>query len=74
MQTIEQCAEGLAAGTMTSRALVEACLARIAEPDGEGSRAFIKVHAEQARAMPMRWMRCAVWAARQAAMPASRSA
>jgi aspartyl-tRNA(Asn)/glutamyl-tRNA(Gln) amidotransferase subunit A len=51
MQTIEQCAEGLAAGTMTSRALVEACLARIGEPNGEGSRAFIKVHAEQARAM-----------------------
>ena len=51
MQTIEQCAEGLAAGTMTSRALVEACLARIEEPNGEGSRAFIKVHAEQALAM-----------------------
>jgi aspartyl-tRNA(Asn)/glutamyl-tRNA(Gln) amidotransferase subunit A len=51
MQTIEQCAEGLAAGTMTSRALVETCLARIGEPNGEGSRAFIKVHAEQARAM-----------------------
>ena len=26
-------------------------LARIADPDGEGARAFIKVHAEQARAM-----------------------
>ena len=51
MQTIEECAEGLAAGTMTSRALVEACLARIEEPNSEGSRAFIKVHAEQARAM-----------------------
>jgi aspartyl-tRNA(Asn)/glutamyl-tRNA(Gln) amidotransferase subunit A len=51
MQTIEQCAEGLAAGTMTSRALVEACLARIEDPSGEGSRAFIKVHADQARAM-----------------------
>jgi len=51
MQTIEQCAEDLAAGMTTSRALVEACLARIAAPDGEGSRAFIKVHAEQARLM-----------------------
>ena len=38
-------------GTTTSRALVEACLERIADPDGEGARAFIKVHAEQARAM-----------------------
>ena len=35
----------------TSRALVEQCLARIADPNGEGARAFIKVHAEQARAM-----------------------
>ena len=51
MQTIEQCAEGLADGTTTSRALVEECLARIADPNGEGARAFIKVHAEQARAM-----------------------
>jgi aspartyl-tRNA(Asn)/glutamyl-tRNA(Gln) amidotransferase subunit A len=30
---------------------VEQCLARIADPNGEGARAFIKVHAEQARAM-----------------------
>jgi len=33
-----------------SRDLVEQCLARIAAPDGEGSRAFLKVHADQARA------------------------
>jgi aspartyl-tRNA(Asn)/glutamyl-tRNA(Gln) amidotransferase subunit A len=51
MQTIEQCTEALAAGTTTSRALIEACLARITDPNGEGSRAFIKVHAEHARAM-----------------------
>ena len=30
---------------------MEQCLARIADPNGEGARAFIKVHAEQARAM-----------------------
>lgn len=33
-----------------SRDLVEQCLDRIAAPEGEGSRAFLKVHAEQARA------------------------
>ena len=51
MRTIEQHAQALADGSTTSRALVEECLARIADPDGEGARAFIKVHAEQARAM-----------------------
>ena len=51
MRTIEQHAQALADGSTTSRALVEQCLARIADPAGEGARAFIKVHAEQARAM-----------------------
>ncbi|HME19882.1 MAG TPA: amidase [Acetobacteraceae bacterium] len=51
MRTIEQCAQALADGRTTSRALVEQCLARIADLSGEGARAFIKVHAEQARAM-----------------------
>ncbi len=51
MRTIEQHAQALADGSTTSRALVEDCLARIADPHGEGARAFIKVHAEQARAM-----------------------
>ncbi len=51
MRTIEQHAQALADGSTTSRALVEQCLDRIADPNGEGSRAFIKVHAEQARAM-----------------------
>jgi aspartyl-tRNA(Asn)/glutamyl-tRNA(Gln) amidotransferase subunit A len=32
------------------RDVIEQSLARIAAPDGEGSRAFLKVHAEQARA------------------------
>jgi aspartyl-tRNA(Asn)/glutamyl-tRNA(Gln) amidotransferase subunit A len=51
MKTLEQLADALARGATTSRALVEACLARIADPNGEGARAFTKVHAEQACAM-----------------------
>jgi aspartyl-tRNA(Asn)/glutamyl-tRNA(Gln) amidotransferase subunit A len=51
MRTVEQHAKALAEGTTTSRALVEQCLARIADTNGEGCRAFIKVHAESARAM-----------------------
>ena len=35
---------------MTSRELVEQALARIADPAGEGARAFVKVYAETARA------------------------
>lgn len=51
MRTIEQLAKALAQGHTTSRALVEDSLARIADPGGEGKRAFIGVYAEQARAM-----------------------
>ena len=51
MRTIEQHAQALAGGSITSRALVEQCLGRIADPDGEGARTFIKMHADQARAM-----------------------
>jgi aspartyl-tRNA(Asn)/glutamyl-tRNA(Gln) amidotransferase subunit A len=50
MRTIEDHAAALADGHTTSRALVETCLARIADPAGEGSRAFVRVYAEQARA------------------------
>jgi len=50
MWTVEALAGDLAAGRTTSRALVETALARIAEPAGEGARAFIKVYAESARA------------------------
>ncbi|MEO9191201.1 MAG: amidase family protein, partial [Acetobacteraceae bacterium] len=50
MRTIADHAQALAENRVTSRALVEDCLARIAEPDGEGPRAFIKVYAAQARA------------------------
>ncbi len=42
-------AADLAAGRTTSRALVEAALARIADPAGEGARTFTKVYAHQAR-------------------------
>src|ERR1700675_768356 len=49
MLTLAQCARALVAGK-SSRSLVEECLARIADPAGEGSRVFLKVHAELARA------------------------
>ncbi len=49
MRTIARTARDLASGT-SSRALVEACLDRIANPAGEGKRVFIKVHADTARA------------------------
>lgn len=49
MPTLAQLAHAIAADT-ASRALVEDCLAQIADPHGEGSRAFRKVHADQARA------------------------
>lgn len=51
MRRIDELAQALAEGTTTSRTLIEDCLARIADPAGEGKRTFIKVHAEQARAM-----------------------
>jgi aspartyl-tRNA(Asn)/glutamyl-tRNA(Gln) amidotransferase subunit A len=50
MWTVEALSSDLAAGRTTSRALVETALARIAEPAGEGARAFMKVYAESARA------------------------
>lgn len=50
MWTVAALSADLAAGRASSRALVEAALARIADPAGEGARAFMKVHAESARA------------------------
>jgi aspartyl-tRNA(Asn)/glutamyl-tRNA(Gln) amidotransferase subunit A len=50
MWTVAQLAAELDAGRTSSRELVEQALARIAEPGGEGSRAFLKVHAGSARA------------------------
>jgi aspartyl-tRNA(Asn)/glutamyl-tRNA(Gln) amidotransferase subunit A len=50
MKTLASLARDLKAGATTSRGLVEECLARIADPKGEGPRTFLKVHAEAARA------------------------
>jgi aspartyl-tRNA(Asn)/glutamyl-tRNA(Gln) amidotransferase subunit A len=49
MPTLADLSDALAVGR-TSRDLTEECLARIADTEGEGRRAFIKVHADQARA------------------------
>ncbi|WP_454854615.1 amidase [Rhizobium binxianense] len=48
--TLKTLSEDLAAGTTTSRALVEACLAKIDDPAGEGRRAFIVVDRDAALA------------------------
>ena len=50
MWTVARLARDLAEGRTTSRALVDAALGRIADPAGEGVRAFLKVYAESARA------------------------
>ncbi|MBB5688383.1 amidase [Roseomonas alkaliterrae] len=44
-RTVTEAAAALAAGHTTAAALTEAALARIADPQGEGARAFITVHA-----------------------------
>ena len=51
MQTLDFLADKLATGHISARGLVEDCLERIAAPGGEGARAFVVVHASQARAM-----------------------
>ena len=48
--TLAELAQNLVDGKVTSRSLVEASLAAVADPAGEGARAFIKVDAEGARA------------------------
>jgi len=50
MRALASLAADLRAGTTSSRALVEECLRRIADAHGEGSRVFIKVYADSARA------------------------
>ncbi len=50
MWTVARLGRELAEGKTTSRQLVEQALSRIADPAGEGARAFLKVYAEQARA------------------------
>ena len=49
MKTIHETAQALASGTITSRDLVEASLALIADPSGEGALAFTRVYADAAR-------------------------
>jgi aspartyl-tRNA(Asn)/glutamyl-tRNA(Gln) amidotransferase subunit A len=46
--TLASLAEDLASGRTSARTLVDQCLARIADPAGEGQRAFIHVDAEAA--------------------------
>ncbi|MEA2893371.1 MAG: aspartyl-tRNA(Asn)/glutamyl-tRNA(Gln) amidotransferase subunit [Bradyrhizobium sp.] len=48
LPTLGSLAADLDAGRTTARALVDECLAKIAEKDGEGARAFIHVDAEAA--------------------------
>src|SRR5260370_25509917 len=48
--TLAALATALREGRTSSRALVDEALARIADPAGEGKRAFLRVYAEQARA------------------------
>jgi aspartyl-tRNA(Asn)/glutamyl-tRNA(Gln) amidotransferase subunit A len=48
--TLAELGAALRNGKTTSRALTGEALARIADPDGEGKRAFLRVYAEEARA------------------------
>ena len=50
LPTIAKAQAALETGQTTSRDLVETALSRIADPDGEGARAFTRVYATQARA------------------------
>ena len=50
MHTLHELSAQLAKGQTTSRALVEGCLARIADPAGEGARTFLKMHRDAALA------------------------
>ena len=50
MQTLEDLAQALATGALHARQLVDEALDRIADPNGEGSRAFMTVAAQSARA------------------------
>jgi aspartyl-tRNA(Asn)/glutamyl-tRNA(Gln) amidotransferase subunit A len=51
METIVSQMQALAAGRVSARALVEACLERMLDPAGEGSRAFIDIQAAAARSL-----------------------
>lgn len=49
-RTVAECARLLAAGVLTSRALVERSLQLIDDPDGEGAHTFLAVHRDAALA------------------------
>ncbi|MET0533598.1 MAG: amidase, partial [Steroidobacter sp.] len=49
MQALNELARQLAAGTLRARTLVDEALERIADANGEGSRAFISINADVAR-------------------------
>lgn len=49
MRPVADIARDLEAGRTTAQALLEEALARIADPDGEGAKTFMVVHAEAAR-------------------------
>ena len=49
-ETLRNFAADLASGKTTARKLAEACLARIADPKGEGARAILQLDADAARA------------------------
>jgi len=49
MTTLNELVQQLGSGALQARALVDAALDRIADPAGEGSRAFITVNADSAR-------------------------
>jgi len=50
LPSLDVLAHQMAQGLRSSRDLVEECLAKITEPDGQGSRAFTYVNAQAARA------------------------
>jgi aspartyl-tRNA(Asn)/glutamyl-tRNA(Gln) amidotransferase subunit A len=50
VKTLAELSNDLVLGRTTAEALTRGCLDRIAAPDGEGARAFIKVYAESALA------------------------
>lgn len=50
MATLDELARQLRSGALSSRTLIDAALDRIADPAGEGARAFITVDASAARA------------------------
>ncbi|MDP6574295.1 MAG: amidase [Rhodospirillales bacterium] len=50
MKTFQGLSSDLETGRVTSRTLVDECLARIADDAGEGRRTFLKVYVDEARA------------------------